>query len=572
MANTVNVKVGVKDNASTELERIKNKFANLQKQGAKGIGIGVAAGATTFALNAAARAVGEFTDVLGDSIKAAIEDERSQQKLGTSLKANVPAWNGNTKAIEDTLEARMKLGFSDDEQRDSLAKIVAATHDVNKALAVQRTAMDLARLKGISLAEAGDALIKVEGGQFRALKALGIQLPKNATAQDALNAVQKVAAGQAKDYAGTMSGKVLVAQVKVNEAMERLGYVIAPAAAAALSGLVDALEGVGSGLENMAEFVGKAGDGIKRGLIDPLADVANVLDGGGEKFDKFDEKADSAASGVQASSHRMMSHLRDDLGDVGGYFADTAEASDDATSDITDNFLTWREQAQATAQSLADDFFDPIETRYDILTAHRKLAADTAALAEADSATKIHDATNDIIDDLDDQSDALLKLGSQHKLTKADVDKFKKDTIAAYKAMGRTVPAQLQLVIDKMYELAGFTGGAVDINVKVKTGVQGHSAGKKRAAGGPVSPGGVYTVGENGPETLVMGNASGRVVSSGGGGGAAGGVSMPNITIQAAPGWTPGQSQAFAAAVAPAIVRYMQQHGILPRTASPLRG
>lgn len=39
-----------------------------------------------------------------------------------------------------------------------------------------------------------------------------------------------------------------------------------------------------------------------------------------------------------------------------------------------------------------------------------------------------------------------------------------------------------------------------------------------RAAGGPVSPGEVYTVGEQGPETLVMGSQGGTVVPNGAGG------------------------------------------------------
>jgi hypothetical protein len=66
------------------------------------------------------------------------------------------------------------------------------------------------------------------------------------------------------------------------------------------------------------------------------------------------------------------------------------------------------------------------------------------------------------------------------------------------------------------------------------TGSSGHKSGKNmfgipivpklpswlgggRAAGGPVNAGGAYTVGENGPETLVMGNTSGHIIPNGGG-------------------------------------------------------
>ena len=59
---------------------------------------------------------------------------------------------------------------------------------------------------------------------------------------------------------------------------------------------------------------------------------------------------------------------------------------------------------------------------------------------------------------------------------------------------------------------------------------QGHGA---RAAGGPVAAGAAYTVGERGPETLVMGNQSGSIIPNGGGGAAVhlhihGGMFMDN--------------------------------------------
>jgi len=48
------------------------------------------------------------------------------------------------------------------------------------------------------------------------------------------------------------------------------------------------------------------------------------------------------------------------------------------------------------------------------------------------------------------------------------------------------------------------------------------------AAGGPMVPGGVYTVGERGPETVVMGSSGGAVIPGGGGGG---GAYAPHMTF-----------------------------------------
>jgi hypothetical protein len=83
---------------------------------------------------------GQVTDALGDSITAAREETISVAKLDAALKANVASWDGNTEAIEAALKARMDLGYADDEQRDSLAQLVAVTKDSTAALDIQRTA------------------------------------------------------------------------------------------------------------------------------------------------------------------------------------------------------------------------------------------------------------------------------------------------------------------------------------------------------------------------------------------------------------------------------------------------
>jgi hypothetical protein len=262
MAN--NVRIGVSapgaKQASSEMDQLRDKFSKLKAEGAKGIAIGAGAAATAKAFDLVGTAITGVVGFLGDAAAAAREDEESQSRLRASLQANIEGWDGNTDAIEKVIAARQQLGFTDEEQRTSLAILVAATHDYNKALEVQRTAMDLARLKGISLAEASSALTKVEGGQFRALKALGIVLKDGATATDALAAVQKVATGQADSFAATNQGKLLVSQIKVSEAMEKLGYVVMPALADAAVVVSDAISFVAENMGTLAPIaLGLAG-------------------------------------------------------------------------------------------------------------------------------------------------------------------------------------------------------------------------------------------------------------------------------------------------------------------------
>lgn len=229
---------------------------------------GVAAAAGTVAFNAMSFAVSRAGDFIGDATQAFIEDEQSVMRLTTSLKANVAGWDGNTKAIEATIKARMLLGFSDEEQRNALALTLTATNDVTQALAIQATAMDLARFKSISLEEATAKLIKIEGGSFRALKELGIEIDENATQTEALIAVQKAAQGQAEAWAETTGGKLVSAQIRAGEATERLGAVFARLGAVILPSLADGLDAVMNMIDGVATEADKA--------INPLTALLNI--------------------------------------------------------------------------------------------------------------------------------------------------------------------------------------------------------------------------------------------------------------------------------------------------------
>jgi hypothetical protein len=72
----------------------------------------------------------------------------------------------------------------------------------------------------------------------------------------------------------------------------------------------------------------------------------------------------------------------------------------------------------------------------------------------------------------------------------------------------------LQEANDWYWKMANATGGGYSPG-----GVSPHAAPPHRASGGPVLPGSIYTVGEKGPETLVMGSQGGNIIPNGGAGG-----------------------------------------------------
>lgn len=198
------------------------------KTAAKGLIPGLGLGAGIAAFNGLENAVSGAVSFLKDAADAAIKDEESISNLTVSLKANVPGWDGNTRAIEANILAKQELGFRDEELRASLASLVAATHDVTKAEEIQNVAMDLARFKHIDLASASDALIKVEAGRFRILASLGIQLKKGATQEEALAAVRKLAAGQAVEFGKTTAGAAEAAAIAFEELKEDVGKLLLP--------------------------------------------------------------------------------------------------------------------------------------------------------------------------------------------------------------------------------------------------------------------------------------------------------------------------------------------------------
>ena len=86
--NFVRVGVGVKDDASGPIDKIRDRFDALKKQGAAPLLTGAAVAGTTLALGAITTAIGGVAGAFGDSIKGAIDEEaslkrpRAHRKLG----------------------------------------------------------------------------------------------------------------------------------------------------------------------------------------------------------------------------------------------------------------------------------------------------------------------------------------------------------------------------------------------------------------------------------------------------------------------------------------------------------
>jgi hypothetical protein len=297
------------DKAQTKTQSFISGF---KSQAKAGVGLGVGIGAGTMAFNALSTGVGFAVDVLGDAVTAAMEEEAAIATLTRAIEENDRAWDGNIDAVEDVIDARQALAFADDEQRDSLQRLVSVTGDINKALELQRTAMDLARLRGMDLATAGDLIGKVYAGNLGTLSRYGIVLAKGTTATEALAEIQRRAAGQAEAYADTTQGRFLQAQLAMNNAMEELGTLILPVvselavfAAGALRELGRVIGEVTGHIERANELVTEFGanvnDTVGRDLVNDAANFGRIFATGGLSL--FTDKVNEMGLGIDGLGH-----------------------------------------------------------------------------------------------------------------------------------------------------------------------------------------------------------------------------------------------------------------------------
>jgi hypothetical protein len=269
-----------------QLNGLKSELATGFKQGlgiAGGLGfVGIVTGGLQ-----------KVTDFLGDATAAAREDQASMDRLTASVKANVPAWDGHTDAIDAAIASAQRLAFTDDDVRDSLTVLVARTHDVGKAIELMGQAEDLARFRKMKLADASEIIGKVFSGKVAAgAKAAGIAIDKQADSTQALAQIQAATAGQAEIYAKGDEGRNDRRQIQIDELIESIGYKLQPVINTALAGLDE--------------------------LLDPEPSVA-----AGSALDTLIAKnlEAAAASGTFNASQDQVSKT---LADVGGQAGDTA--------------------------------------------------------------------------------------------------------------------------------------------------------------------------------------------------------------------------------------------------------
>lgn len=213
-----------------------------------------------------------------DGVKAAIEDEAAQAKLGKTLENVTGATNAQIKSVEDYItKTELAYGVTDDELRPSLDRLVRATKDVTEAQRLQSIALDVAAGTGKSLTQVSEALAKAHDGNFGALKKLGVSIDESIIKSKNFDAATAQLAATFKDQASTQAdtfdGKMRRLSVAFNEGKETIGSFILEAITPIVTAIVEKV------VPAVEKFIGGIGgtDGLKGAFDDFVAFWKKIL-------------------------------------------------------------------------------------------------------------------------------------------------------------------------------------------------------------------------------------------------------------------------------------------------------
>jgi hypothetical protein len=182
--------------------------------------------------------------LLVDGVKAAIEDEKAQTALATSLKNVTGATDTQIAATEKYItKTSLATGVTDDELRPSLDRLVRSTKDVEEAQKLQTLALDVAAGSGKSLETVSNALAKAYEGNETALGKLGVGISaaelKTMSFDEITKTLSDTFAGQASVQAETFAGKMDRLKVAFNEGKETVGSFVLDAITPLVTTFVD---------------------------------------------------------------------------------------------------------------------------------------------------------------------------------------------------------------------------------------------------------------------------------------------------------------------------------------------
>ncbi len=255
MAGSRTLKLSILADVADLRDKLSQGSKEVEGFGGKLANFGKIAGAAFAAAGAAAAAYAG--KLLIDGVKSAIEDEKAQASLATTLTNVTGATNKQIAATEDYItKTTLATGVTDDELRPSLDRLVRSTKDVEEAQKLQALALDIAAGSGKSLDAVSQALGKAYEGNTASLGRLGVGLSaaelKSMSFDEVTKALSDTFEGQASVQADTFAGKMARLNVAFNEGKETVGSfvldAITPLVTTFVEKVVPAISSVSEGI------------------------------------------------------------------------------------------------------------------------------------------------------------------------------------------------------------------------------------------------------------------------------------------------------------------------------------
>lgn len=196
---------------------------------------------------------------LRSSMRAAMEDEKSQKQLALTLGTVAGASEAATIAAEANIKSMsMLFGIADDELRPAMSRLARVTGSASQAASDLDLALTLATATGASLEQATNAISKAYAGNYKTLKSLGLSLDDNLVKNKQTSKILKQLKTQYSDLARnqleTTAVKFNRIKVAAGEATEAIGTELINAVDRLIN-RQGKIEGVGKSLQDTGDYV-----------------------------------------------------------------------------------------------------------------------------------------------------------------------------------------------------------------------------------------------------------------------------------------------------------------------------
>lgn len=193
-------------------------------------------------------------DLLKKGVQQSIGAAMESQQVWTQVAQNVNnagfTFAATSKKIEEVAKANMALGYSDEDTAMSISKLMLATQDLNKAIDLNKLAMDLATSKNIDLGSATNALMKAYAGNKMLLRQYGIEVDEVANREETLMYVNQQVGGSAQRMANTAGGEFKAMGESIQELLEQMGNALLPV----IGFVTDSIKDMGGAFQVFGNF------------------------------------------------------------------------------------------------------------------------------------------------------------------------------------------------------------------------------------------------------------------------------------------------------------------------------